>query len=133
MASFSYILSLRAMAQMASVVGDHNATARYEGLGAAATAEFHAFFFNTSVERYGGDLGAVQSLSLPALEIDAPPTKAIRATVVETLHNDLALRSNYTLRVGAVTSKILLNVPTYTTLRDRSLRRRNILNMIHSD
>jgi alpha-L-rhamnosidase len=122
MASFSYVLSLRAMAQMAGVVGDHNATVRYAGLAAAATAEFHAVFFNKSVERYGGDIGAIQSLSLPALEIDAPPTPKIRAAVVRTLHDDLAQRSNYTLRVGAVTSKILLNVLSENGLHETALR-----------
>jgi alpha-L-rhamnosidase len=122
MASFNYVLSLRAMAQMAGVVGDHNATARYESLAGAATAEFHSFFFNKSVERYGGDIGAVQSLSLPALEIGAPPTPKIRATVVQTLHDDLAQRSNYTLRVGAVTSKILLNVLSENGLHETALR-----------
>ena len=42
MAAFSYVLSLRAMAQMAGVLGHHNATARYDNLAAAATAEDRA-------------------------------------------------------------------------------------------
>ena len=106
MGGFSYVLSLRAMAEMAAVLGEHNATKRYQTLANAATAEFHQLFFNTTVKRYGGDLGAVQSLSLPALEIDSPPTPALREAVLQTLQYDLAHRTNYTLRVGAVTSKV---------------------------
>lgn len=108
MGGFSYVLSLRAMAQMAEVLGNHNATQRYQSLATAATAEFHRLFFNTTAQRYGGDLGAVQSLSLPALQIDAPPTPALRQKVLQTLQYDLTHRTNYTLRVGAVTSKVNL-------------------------
>ena len=46
------------------------------------------------------------SVSLPALEIGAPPTTALRESVLQTLQYDLAQRTNYTLRVGAVTSKV---------------------------
>lgn len=106
MGGFSFVLSLQAMAEMAEVLGYSNATQRYQRLADAATAEFHRLFFNTTVQRYGGDLNAVQSLSLPALEIGSPPTPALRDSVVQTLEYDLAHRTNYTLRVGAVTSKV---------------------------
>ena len=46
---------------MALVLGNHNATKRYGTLATDATTEFHRRFFNSSVQRYGSDLGAVQS------------------------------------------------------------------------
>ena len=106
MGGFSYVLSLRAMSQMADLMGDRNASARYGSLATKATAEFHSIFWNAGQQRYGGDPGAIQSLSLPALDIGAPPTAALHSTVVKTLRDDLVTNTNYTLRVGAVGSAI---------------------------
>eukprot|EP01052_Picozoa_sp_SAG31_P058021 SAG31_NODE_17497_length_668_cov_1.583480_1_plen_88_part_10 len=88
MGGFSYVLGLRAMAAMAAVLGNSSAAARYATLAERGTTEFHTFFFNKTVQRYGGDLGAIQSLTLPALEIGAPPA-ALRSTVLKTLNDDL--------------------------------------------
>lgn len=110
------------MAEMATVLGNKNATQRYQSLADAATAEFHLLFFNTTARQYGGDLGAVQSLSLPALEIDSPPTPALREEVLQALEYDLAHRTNFTLRVGAVTAKILLNILSDNGLHETALR-----------
>ena len=89
---------------------------------AEATAEFHSIFWNAGQQRYGGDPGAIQSLSLPALDIGAPPTAALHSTVVKTLRDDLVTNTNYTLRVGAVTSKILLNILSENGLHETALR-----------
>ena len=86
MGGFSYVLSLRAMSQMADLMNDRTASARYGSLATKATAEFHSIFWNAGQQRYGGDPGAIQSLSLPALDIGAPPTAALHSTVVKTLH-----------------------------------------------
>ena len=122
MGGFSYVLSLRAMSQMADLMGDRNASARYGSLATKATAEFHSLFWNADKQRYGGDPGAIQSLSLPALDIGAPPTEALHSAVVKTLHDDPATNTNYTLRVGAVTSKILLNILSENGLHETALR-----------
>eukprot|EP01046_Picozoa_sp_COSAG06_P011309 COSAG06_NODE_642_length_13482_cov_21.927296_7_plen_243_part_00 len=108
MGGFSYVLGLRAMSGMATVLGHSSAAAQYSQLASKATAEFHSYFFNSSVGRYGGDIGAIQSLSLPALKIDSPPA-SLYPNVVSTVKDDL-VAINYTLAVGAVTSKILFNV-----------------------
>jgi hypothetical protein len=47
---------------------------RYNTTANAATAEYHKAFWNPEFNEYGGDVGAIQSLSTPALFIDAPPT-----------------------------------------------------------
>ena len=122
MGGFSYVLSLRAMSQMADLMGDLRASARYGSLATKATAEFHSIFWNAGQQRYGGDPGAIQSLSLPALDIGAPPTAALHSTVVKTLRDDLVTNTNYTLRVGAVTSKILLNILSENGLHETALR-----------
>ena len=81
MGGFNYVLGLRAMAQMATVLGNTTAAARYSLYAEKGTAEFHAFFYNASVGRYGGDKGAIQSLSLPALKIGSPPASVYPAVV----------------------------------------------------
>jgi hypothetical protein len=74
MAGFNYVLSLRSMASMAGVVGNASEAARYASLAEEATSSFHTAFWNPAVKEYGGDAGAVQSLSSPALHINSPPT-----------------------------------------------------------
>ena len=109
MGAFNYVLALRAMANMSSVLGLHENATRYAGLASAATASFHSTFWNPKLQAYGGDLGATQSLATPALVIDSAPT-ALRTAVVKTLAHDVAVTSGYQPYVGAVTSKVLLNV-----------------------
>ena len=84
MGGFSYVLGLRAMSQMATVLGNSSAAARYASLAHTGTQAFHSFFYNRTVGRYGGDANAVLSLSLPALKIGSPPT-ALHPHVVETV------------------------------------------------
>ena len=120
MAGFSYILGLRAMAYMAVVLGQTSAAVRYSHLASQGTEEFHSFFYNSSVGRYGGDVGAIQSLSLPALQIgSAPPS--IYPHIVNTVRDDL-VALNYTMAVGAVTSKIVFNVLTENGMHESALR-----------
>eukprot|EP00039_Didymoeca_costata_P030726 m.31059 g.31059 ORF g.31059 m.31059 type:complete len:1152 (-) comp8275_c0_seq1:33-3488(-) len=121
MGSFNYILGLRAMSQMASAMGLTSDSQRYAGLADAATHGFHTAFFNTQMQQYGGDMGAIQSLSTPALFIGSPPTQLYN-TVLQTLVNDLVNHTMYTLRVGAVTSKILLNVLSDNGMHDVALQ-----------
>jgi alpha-L-rhamnosidase len=121
MAGFNYVLGLEAMSRIAIVLGNHSAAARYAHLANAARDDFHDLFYNTKVERYGGDIMAVQSLTVPALKIGSPPP-ALIASVVQTLDDDLAHRTNYTLRVGAVTAKLLLNVLSENGLHESALR-----------
>ena len=121
MGGFNYVLGLRAMSDIATVLGNSSAATRYSTLAQTGTTEFQKFFWNETVQRYGGDLGAIQSLTLPALKIGAPPA-ALLPVVVKTLNDDLVERTNYTLRVGAVTSKILLNVLSENGLHETALR-----------
>eukprot|EP00937_MAST-01D_sp_MAST-1D-sp2_P006108 g6108.t1 len=90
-AGFNYVLGLRAMAQMADALGDTTGASRYDALAKAATAEFHAAFFNSALGEYGGDDGATQSLSAPALAIGSPPVN-LTSTVVATVQRDLERR-----------------------------------------
>ena len=109
MGGFNYVLGLRSMATIAAVLGNSTAAARYHHHAELATKEFHSYFYNKSVGRYGDDDGATQSLSLPALKIGSPPDVATLDQVVKTVGDDLTA-INYTLAVGAVTSKILFNM-----------------------
>ena len=84
MGGFSYVLGLRAMSRMAATLGNSSAAARYAELAETGTGEFHKYFYNSSVGRYGGDEGAIQSLSLPALKIGSPPP-ALLPHIVETV------------------------------------------------
>ena len=70
---------------------------------------------------YGGDEGAIQTLTTPALAIGSAPA-SLTSTVIQTLANDLRQTTKYTLRVGAVTSKILLNVLSENGLHETALR-----------
>jgi hypothetical protein len=121
-AGFNYVLGLRAMAQMASSIGEKDNTSRYDSLAKAATAEFHTAFFNPALGEYGGDDGATQSLAAPALAIGSPPAN-LTSTVVATVERDLQEREPaYTAAVGAVTSKIILNVLSDNGLHESALR-----------
>ena len=120
MGGFNYVLGLQAMSRIATVLGNSSAASRYAQYASKATEEFHSFFFNASVGRYGGDTGAIQSLSLPALKIGSPPA-SIYPRVVQTVGDDLA-KINYTMAVGAVTSKIVFNTLSENGLHEQALR-----------
>jgi alpha-L-rhamnosidase len=121
-AGFNYVLGLRAMAQMAGSMGDKGNASRYGSLAKAATAEFHTSFFNPALGEYGGDDGATQSLAAPALAIGSPPAN-LTGAVVATVERDLQRRTPpYTANVGAVTSKIILNVLSDNGLHESALR-----------
>jgi hypothetical protein len=120
MAGFNYILGLAAMARMAAVLGQGSAAARYAHLASQATQEFHSAFYNSTSQRYGDDTGATLPLSLPALKIgSAPPS--VYQHLVETVRDDLQA-INYTMEVGAVTSKIIFNVLSESGLHEFALR-----------
>ena len=121
MGSFNYVLGLRAMASMAAVLGKTNLTKRYGGLARAAAASFHTAFWDTKLRAYGGDLGATQSLTTPALAINSAPA-ALQGTVAATLDDDLRTTTGYRPFVGAVTSKILLNVLSDNGLHETAIR-----------
>ena len=108
------------MADMAVALGNHTAESRYTSLAEAARLAFHARFYNPSLEAYGGDAGAVQTLTTPALLVGSAPPSLV-PQLVRTLEEDLA-RTNYTPRVGAVTSRILLNVLSENGLHEAALR-----------
>ena len=120
MGGFSYVLGLHAMSRMAGVLGHRGAAARYAQLAGDGTKEFHRRFYNASLGRYGGDLGAIQSLTLPALKIGSPPA-AIYAHVVNTVEEDIK-SINHTMAVGAVTARILFNVLSENGLHESALR-----------
>ena len=120
MGGFSYVLGLRAMSYMANVLGHSSAAARYSHFASKGTEEFHSFFYNSSAGRYGGDVGAIQSLSLPALKIGSPPP-SVYPHIVNLVRDDLAA-INYTMAVGAVTSKIIFNVLSENGMHESALR-----------
>merc|ERR1719486_1366507 len=78
------------------------------------------------MKQYGGDAGAVQSLTVPALAIGSAPTDAITKELIQSLDNDVANpgvgQKSYTLRVGAVTSKIILDVLSSNGKHDSALK-----------
>ena len=121
MGSFNYVLGLRAMAAMALVLGETGNATRYGDLATQATTSFHTAFFNTKLQEYGGDLGATQTLTTPALAIDSPPA-ALKGAVVATLNQDITTTTRYRPFVGAVTSKVLLNVLSDTGLHETAIR-----------
>eukprot|EP01047_Picozoa_sp_COSAG01_P022439 COSAG01_NODE_1331_length_10699_cov_28.574717_3_plen_247_part_00 len=84
MGGFSYVKVLQAMQRMAQVLG--KPSDRYKKLEATATVDFHTIFWNPALNAYGGDFGATQSLSLPALYIHATPAPLVD-TVLTTLQN----------------------------------------------
>jgi hypothetical protein len=114
MGGFNYVLALRAMANMATVLSKTTEAAYYESLAMNATHAFHTTFYNAAMGAYGGDQGAVQSLTLPALVIGSPPTADIAKKQLSLLDAEIANpgvgQDPYTLRVGAVTSKVILDV-----------------------
>ena len=118
--NYDFVLGLRAMAQMAVTLGNITAAARYAEYASKGTKEFHSYFYNASVGRYGDDEGAIQSLSLPALKIGSPPASVYPA-LVKTVADDIEAIS-YTLAVGAVTSKILFNMLSENGLHESALR-----------
>ena len=90
MGGFNYVLVLRAMAGMATLLGHGADAANYTALAAGATAAFHRTFFNPALGRMGGDLGAVQSLTVPALAIGSAPTPELHDQLVQQLAADVA-------------------------------------------
>lgn len=68
----------------------------------------------------------MQSLTLPALVLGSAPTTVIAKELVQTLDADVANpgvgQASYTLRVGAVTSKVLLDVLSSNGKHDSALR-----------
>lgn len=121
MASFNYVLGLRAMSTMAAVLGNASLAKRYNETAEVATEKFHTAFWNPTYNEYGGDVGAIQSLTTPALFINSPPA-ALFPKVLQTLENDLTTTTNYNPFIGAVTSKILLNVLSDNGLHETALK-----------
>ena len=121
MGAFNYVLGLRAMADMATFLGNNSASVRYAALANNAADGFHATFYNTELNAYGGDIGAAQSLTTPALQINAMPA-ALKQPVVDYLAHDLAEVTDFQPFVGAVTSKILLNVLSDNNLHETALK-----------
>jgi len=121
MGSYNFILGLKAMANMAEVLGQSSAASRYAAAAERGRQVFHRFFYNPRFHAYGGDDGAFQSLNLPAIDIGAPPQPLV-ASVIQGLANDFALRTNMTPQVGSVTSKIILNVLSENGLHSTALR-----------
>lgn len=125
MGGFNYVLALRAMSDIAQVLGHSAESERYASLGVNATQEFHRAFYNAKFHAYGGDNGAVQSLTIPALAIQSAPPE-ITKELITALGADVANPGQgqppYTLRVGAVTSKVLLDVLSSNGLHDAALK-----------
>jgi alpha-L-rhamnosidase len=121
MGGYNFVLGLRAMANMASILGQSSAASRYAVAAERGRQVFHRTFYNPGFRAYGGDEGAFQSLNLPAIEIEAPPHPLL-ASVVQGLANDFAQRTNMTPQVGSVTSKIILNVLSENGLHSTALR-----------
>lgn len=119
--SFNFVLGLDAMSEMATVLGDTTAAARYDTAAERGRHIFHTVFWYPRLSAYGGDSGAVQTLTSPAIDIGAPPT-ALMPSVVKTLADDFSQKTNYTPQVGAVTSKIILNVLSENNLHSTALR-----------
>jgi alpha-L-rhamnosidase len=123
---YSYVLALRAMETVAGALGEKYSAdhTRYATLATQARQSFHKRFYNETAGLYGGDRGAVQMLSIPALTIDAmlPEYAQVEAQVLRAVELDLANRSGYHLQVGAVTAKPLLNQLSSHGLHSAALR-----------
>ena len=126
MGAFGFVLTLRAMAEMAVAIGETADAASYRRLAVNATSAFHGAFWSDELGAYGGDQGAVQSMAVPALLIGSAPTDNITTKVVAALDANVAApgvgQPPYTLRVGAVTSKVLLDVLSSHGKHDSALR-----------
>jgi hypothetical protein len=109
------------MAQLGRLVGDTARAERYAAIAANATRGFHHAFWNPTLKAYGGDAGATQTLTTPALSIGSPPAE-LMSTVVATLATDLQSVTGYKPYVGAVTSKILLDVLSNNGLHETALK-----------
>jgi hypothetical protein len=94
----------------------------YDSLARNATAAFYTTFYNAKFGAYGRDAGAVQGLTLPALVIGSPLTPEIAKKQLALLEEDIGSpglgQEPCTLRVGAVTSKVLLGVLSSNGLHD---------------
>lgn len=121
MGGFNYVLTLRAMADIAKALGDAGSATRYSTLAESSKHGFHTVFWNEKLRQYGGDAGAVQELTTPALALGSAPVAAA-GTVLATLEADLTNTTGFLPRVGAVTSKYLLNVLTDAGLHEVALK-----------
>jgi len=73
MGGFNYVLGLEAMARMATLLGNSSYATRYTTAADKSRQVFHKTFYNEKLKAYGGDAGAIQTLTTPAIEINAPP------------------------------------------------------------
>lgn len=126
MGGFNYVLALRSMTEMAQVLAKPPEASYYASLATNATVAFHKTFYNPAMKQYGGDEGALQSLNLPALFLRSAPTPTISTDILQLLDDNIANpgqgQAPFTMRVGAVTSKFILDVLSTNGKHDTALK-----------
>ena len=90
------------MAKMAAIMGNTSLSDRYSQTADRGVTSFHQAFYNPAFGAYGGDAGAVQSLTSPALLIGSPPD-TLHDSVVKTLADDLET-TGYKIQVRSMYS-----------------------------
>jgi hypothetical protein len=108
LAAFNFILSVDAMADMATAIGDSGNATKWHGLSKTMRSAFHTAFFNESMQRYGnGHLASgellVQSLNAAPLALGLDSDGSLAGI----LHDDVVSR-DYHVSVGSVGAKHLL-------------------------
>jgi len=113
LAAFNYILSLDAMAEMATalaVAGESSAAAdaaRYAALAQKFRPIFHERFFNESANAYGSRQLELQSLTVAPLALGGVIPKTVLPAVISSLAKDIKHNDNH-FTVGSVGAKHLL-------------------------
>ena len=124
MGGFNYVLGLDAMGDVAAALNKSADAARYRRLATGARAMFHATFYSNTTGYYGGVNSSspdVQTLTAPPLLIGSAPA-ALRPVLAGQLEADLANQTAHHPSVGAVVSKILLNVLSANGLHADALK-----------
>lgn len=116
LAAFNYILSLDAMAEMATILdadpsvdlpGLAADAARYTALAKKFRPIFHDRFFNASVNAYGARELELQSLTVAPLALGGVVPESKLPAVINSLSNDVKVNDNH-FTVGSVGAKHLL-------------------------
>ena len=111
LAAFNFLLSVDAMADMATAIGKTADAERYEKIGKQLRDVFHAQYYNAAKKMYGSDELELQSLNAAplALEERTPfiPSEE-RAAILQGLETDVMDSQKGHFTVGSVGAKHLL-------------------------
>eukprot|EP01043_Picozoa_sp_COSAG02_P022257 COSAG02_NODE_1152_length_14201_cov_9.055595_5_plen_211_part_00 len=129
LAAFNFILSLDAMAEMATTIGDEGNHSHYQQLSISMRSAFHTAFYNTTMQRYGSGPDAsgeslLQSLNVAPLALglgDPDLPMATKESFVAILHDDIVSRNEH-FTVGSVGAKHLLPQLSANGLHDDAMK-----------